>query len=110
MTEAGWQACANWVPMLAFLGDRLSDRKARLYLAAGLRTLWEILYSDSSRQVVDVLERQADGTATDDALKLARWSSEAPTFGYDFDPEFLRRHIEVARADPTGLDRATPLR
>jgi hypothetical protein len=73
VTEAEWLGCEDWRPMLAFLSGRWTDRKARLYVCAGLRCLWDLLYDDASRQAVEVAERQADGAASAAEIHEARY-------------------------------------
>lgn len=85
MTEAEWLMCEDWRPMLAFLSGRFTQRKAILYVCAGLRSLWELLYDEGSQGAVEVAERAADGVASDDKIREASYWAETPTFGYDFD-------------------------
>jgi hypothetical protein len=81
--------------MLAFLSGRWTRRKATLYLCAGLRFLWDLLYAKDSRFAVEMAERAADGAASEDDIRRAKWYAECPTFGYDFEPESIRKfHAE----------------
>jgi hypothetical protein len=93
MTEAEWLACQEWQPMLVFLSGRLSDRKAKLYVCAGLRSLWELLFDEGSRMAVEVAEKDADGNASAGEISTARWCAECPTFGNNFEPAFIRESI-----------------
>jgi hypothetical protein len=99
VTEEEWLLCNHWRPMLDHLGDRITRRQAMLYLCAGLRTIWKWLYSDSSREVVQIFERYVDGLATEDDLRYAYWSAEAPTFGYDFESSFYGSYPQTRDSD-----------
>jgi hypothetical protein len=90
MTEDEWLAEINWQPMVKYLKDKGDKRKWTLYVCAGLRSIWELLYDESSRQAVEVAERAADGDATKDEISYASWSAESATFGCDFDNDFIR--------------------
>jgi hypothetical protein len=72
MTEAEWLACDDPEPLLLFLRERADDRKLRLYAAACCRCVGHLLPDPSSRRVVDVLERYADGRASAEELAAAR--------------------------------------
>jgi hypothetical protein len=93
MTEAEWQTCEDWRCMLAYLSRRWTSRKATLYLCAGLRCIWDLLYDEASKKAVEVAERAADGTASDDEVSDAAWSAECPTFGFDFDANYIRKRF-----------------
>jgi hypothetical protein len=62
--------------MLRFIQEQASERKLRLYAAAGCRMIWHLLTDERSRGAVEVAERFADGLASEDerltALALAR--------------------------------------
>src|SRR5262249_49318608 len=79
--------------MLEHLNGRVGKRKGTLYVCAGLRTIWDLLYDDSSRNAVELAERAADGAATEDEIGYATWAAECPTFGYDFEPQFILQHM-----------------
>jgi hypothetical protein len=88
--------------MLAFVSDRWMQRKAILYICAGLRCLWDLLYDDSSRDAVDVAERHADGAASTNEVERASYYAEAPTFGFDFDAGYiLQRRAEGSGFEPS---------
>jgi hypothetical protein len=65
MTEAEWQAATDPTPMILSLGDRVSERKLRLFAVACARTVWDRLAFDRMREAVDIGERFADGLATE---------------------------------------------
>ncbi len=100
MTEGKWLRCEDWRPMLEFLSGRVTKRKGLLYVSAGLRCIWELLYHEASREAVVVAEREADGEATADETQYASWSAEVPTFGYHFQPEFIRQIRGDGNDDP----------
>jgi hypothetical protein len=74
------------------LTGAFSRRKGTLYVCAGLRCIWDLLYDDASQEAVGVAERAADGTATADEIRHAQLSAECPTFGFDFEPQYIRGH------------------
>jgi hypothetical protein len=71
MTEHEWLREADWRPMLDHLAGRIGKRKGTLYVCGGLRTIWDLLYADASREAVEVAERAADGAATDEEISCA---------------------------------------
>jgi hypothetical protein len=71
VTEAEWLACADPVPMLAFLRRKASPRKLRLFAVACARRLGEHNHP-LARHAVDVAERFADGEASAEELRAAR--------------------------------------
>ena len=72
MTESEWLACTNPLPMLVFLQGKARERKLRLFVCAGSRSLWGRLSNDE-RYVCDVGERYADSVARQDDVETARW-------------------------------------
>src|SRR4051794_33865241 len=64
MTEAEWLASEDPQPMLAFVRERIGERKARLFACACCRRVWDRLSHERSRRAVEVAERFADGLAT----------------------------------------------
>jgi len=75
MTEQEWLACTDPQKMLELLRDQASKRKLRLFAVACCRAAWE-LFGDLPRQVVEVAERYAIGTANDRERREA-WESIA---------------------------------
>jgi len=73
MTEAEWFACVDPDRMQEFLrrAVRPSDRKFRLFGSACCRRIWGLL-DERNRQAVVVVERFADGLATEADLRCAR--------------------------------------
>ena len=73
MTESEWQTCTDPEQMLAYLEDRTSARKFRLYHCALLRKVWTSLEASEQQQVV-VTERHFDtalGSSQPAALRRA---------------------------------------
>jgi hypothetical protein len=80
MTEEEWLACTDPRPMLEFLGDRVSERKLRLFLCACCRDvqrhLDQLFYSRETRAALQTVERFADGRADAEELREARKAAE----------------------------------
>jgi hypothetical protein len=81
--EAEWLACSDPEKMLAPLVDQINarrpsslDRKLSLFQSACCRGVWDLL-DETSRRVVEVQERFADGLATseDVAAVASAWPS-----------------------------------
>jgi hypothetical protein len=64
MTEPEWLACADPKPMLAFMRDKASERKLRLFAAACFRNLGHLLPDSRQHRGIELLDQMADGTAT----------------------------------------------
>jgi hypothetical protein len=74
MNENMWFRCMDAGPMLEWLATVRppSERKLRLFVCSFLRTVWQLLPDEFSRQAVEVAERYADGHATRDELEEAQ--------------------------------------
>jgi hypothetical protein len=79
MTEEEWHTATDRAAMFAFLQDRVSDRKLRLYMCGGCRAIWELLIRPESRTAVEVAERFADQEATAHEVGRASYRAEADT-------------------------------
>jgi hypothetical protein len=77
MTEAEWMACAEPLPMLEFLRGKANDRKQRLFAASCVRAVWPLLTDERSRMAVEIAERFADGSASQEELEAARTAAMA---------------------------------
>lgn len=67
MTESDWLAACDPVPMIEHLGNRISERKRRLFAVACCRRVWHILSADD-RCAVEAAEQYADGRIDLEAL------------------------------------------
>jgi hypothetical protein len=56
VTEAEWLACTDLYIMLAFLGDKVSDRKRWLTACACCRSIPGFLAGDAGRNCLEVVE------------------------------------------------------
>ncbi len=63
MTRDDWLTCTDPALMLAFLRDRASDRKLRLFACAWGRDVWRHPSDERSRDAILTAERFADGEA-----------------------------------------------
>lgn len=71
MTEEQWPACVQPLPMEQYLEGAVSDRKARLYVCACSRLIWDLLTDPRSREAVEVAERLADSDDTEEQRRRA---------------------------------------
>jgi hypothetical protein len=76
VTEQEWLDCIEPFDMADSLGDKLSDRKLRLFGCACVRGVWEHLPDDALRCAIETCERFADGAATLNELNRAREAVE----------------------------------
>jgi hypothetical protein len=79
MTEAEWLVNSDSLEMLSLLesSGRPSERKARLFVAAVCRRIWDLLEDGRSRGAVEVAERFADGLACARELEAAHAAAGA---------------------------------
>jgi hypothetical protein len=91
--------------MLAFLGDRASDRKLRLAACAWCRLNWHLLTDERSRTAVKAGERLADqllpederGRVLDAVVMVVRGTLEVQDFAEAKASSLARRTVENAR-------------
>ena len=72
MTEQEWLNGTDLTAFAAFLGEKCSERKRRLFACACCRRIWHLMTDGRSRSAVEVAERYADGDATARELTVAR--------------------------------------
>src|SRR5258708_2928873 len=67
MTETEWRECDAPEKMLEYLYSLggATERKARLFICACLLAVWDSVADERSRSAVEVGERFADGTASE---------------------------------------------
>jgi hypothetical protein len=90
MTSWQWRRSEDVITMIRALKGVAGDRKGRLYLCGGCRTVSHLWFDERSLRAVEAAERFADGLATLEELHGANFSAESPTFGYDFEPGVWR--------------------
>lgn len=69
MTEQEWLVCDDTYKMLAFLGDRGSERKVRLFMTNCCRRSWHLIQDERCRKAIEVAERFAEGQVGDQELR-----------------------------------------
>jgi hypothetical protein len=81
-TEEEWRSWDHPVPLCRLLEGKVSDRKARLFECACLRRLWDWLGDERRRSPIELLERDAAGSAMPEdviaaglVLREARWAA-----------------------------------
>jgi hypothetical protein len=79
MTEAEWLACTDPAPMLAFLEDKASDRKLRLFALACTQRSMDRCYF--SPQAIETVEKYVDLQSTSEELmwfvhRSRKWGDE----------------------------------
>jgi hypothetical protein len=77
MTEQEWLDGIDPEPMLKTLGRKASDRKLRLFTSACCRRVWHLLADARSRTAVEVMERYADGAASEEERQAAQKAAQA---------------------------------
>jgi hypothetical protein len=91
MTEVEWLTCDDPATVLAFLQDRIGERKLRLFAAACCRRIEMLLVGDESRAAVELCETFADHDVPEELRLLASWNSRGPVV------EFAARSEPVLR-------------
>jgi hypothetical protein len=73
MNEQMWLMSIELTPMLDYLrGQRISDRKLRLFAVACCRGIWSLLVDERSRKAVEVAEKYAGGLVDREGLVASR--------------------------------------
>jgi hypothetical protein len=74
LDEQTWLRATDPGPMLEYLraAGRISDRKGRLFACACVRRVWHFLEDERSRKAVEVAERYADGSISQQDRKALR--------------------------------------
>jgi hypothetical protein len=90
MTASQWFAEADVLTLLRWIAPRTSPRKVRLYFCGGLRQLEDLLFDSGSVGALETSEQFADGLASASDLASEEWSAEPPTWGHEFEAEFVR--------------------
>ena len=97
MTESAWLSCRDPQPMLLDLPRPPTERKLRLLGCGCCRAVWDLFTDDRSRAAVEVVERFADGDATEAEMwAVYRESSVARDLAVGPDSTAPRRHRSLA--------------
>ncbi len=80
MTEQEWLDCTDPKRMLEFLGEKVSDRKLRLFGCECVRRIADLLLDERSLKAIEVAERFADGNSSN---RERRAAFEAAGWGID---------------------------
>jgi hypothetical protein len=90
MTEEEWLGGTEPEKMLEFLGGNASERKLRLFACACCRRIWHLLADERSRTAVEVAERLAEGSASEDERVAVRLvASEVSKAAFDATANYL---------------------
>jgi hypothetical protein len=73
-----WRSASDAEQLLADLGDRLSERKLRLFACACCRHLPSVMDDPRNVRAVETAERYADGSTPKRELKKARKAADIP--------------------------------
>ncbi|MHC5540072.1 hypothetical protein ACYOEI_17780 [Singulisphaera rosea] len=76
MTASDWRDCQDPTSLLHFLTDKGTERQWRLFAVACCKRIDRFITDDRSRRAVEVAERYAEGTATDEELEEARTAAQ----------------------------------
>jgi hypothetical protein len=77
VTEAEWLAAIDPDPMVKYLSGRVGERKLRLFGCASCRRIWHLIKDPRGHAAVEVVERFADGKASERELEQASAATEA---------------------------------
>jgi hypothetical protein len=95
MKETTWRRLTS--PDLRSVRGKVSNRKLWLFTVDCCRRIWELFPSEACRNVVDVLERYADGAASEEELETAAedgWFSDTdPGYPYDLNTSAYARTV-----------------
>jgi hypothetical protein len=83
MEEQVWLTTDESLTMLHHLGEEVSSRKLRLYLAACGRRIERLLPQEESRWAIEIAERMADGEPYESEAS-ANWHIEGAAFLIDY--------------------------
>lgn len=75
-SHQAWTACSDPTPLLAFLKNKATDRKWRLFSVACCRRIGHLITDQRCRNAVEVAEKFADGQTTEEQLALARIATD----------------------------------
>jgi hypothetical protein len=90
VTEEEWVRSADSLALLRWVTPKATHRKNLLYVCGGCYQISHLFYDPAnSLPAVLVGEKAADGKSTSEEERDASWYAECPTFGYDFDPDFV---------------------
>src|SRR5262249_28862582 len=79
-----WLASADPGPMLDYLGERISERKLRLFAVACCRRHWALLGGEYARSAVEAAEGFAEGVAAADTLAAAANNANVTAYNAPF--------------------------
>jgi hypothetical protein len=83
MTEEEWLTCEDVIDMLSFVKQcrsmrrKAKQRKQWLFSVACCRRIWSLLTNEQSRHSIEVVERFADGSATNEEMQAAEANAVA---------------------------------
>jgi hypothetical protein len=96
MTEAEWLACESPVETVAALLERAGARKRMLFACACFRRGWALIQFESTKEVIVLMERYADGDASPSDFAEARAKAEKVKM---WSPYGEAGHLQRAVAD-----------
>jgi hypothetical protein len=99
VTEAEWLVCENSQEMLHSLRGRATERKLRLFAVACCRRIDHLFYSQRYRTAIDVVERYADGNATDAEIEQAHYKCAE---GDIYETDAVLFYIQMAALEVTA--------